>query len=280
MKNILTFEDFINESYNFNGVEFDSVDESLIAELKHMYEAFKSGEESEDSENYENNLLEFFLNYGSENNEVSFLNEDEAGDLKKDMQTRARHELGDAGVFKKAISFLSWVAFPIKAPYELIKLISKKNKIRKLLKNVPDGAKKEKLRAELNDLTKQQVQAVADLKKARTAKSYANTYGSEMADKFKVDDSVKTIAYGAIDSLYEAGKITADQKEKMMKKAESAGKAEAKGVTKKAQEIAKKVAEDPKKKEQIMDKMKSEIEAKKKAWEEVKKKAEAEGIKI
>jgi hypothetical protein len=280
MKNILTFDQFINESYGVDFDAFDANDEALIFELKHMYNMFKDGIDTEESEMYENNLLEFFLNYdGGE--DFTFINEDEADDLDKDMKVRAAQGMGDKGAFKKAISFLAWAAFPIKAPYELIKLISKKNKIRKLLKNIPEGPKKDKLRAELNDLDKQQVTAVADLKKARTVKSYASTYGEEMAKKFKVEDSVQSIAFDYINSLYEAGKMTADQKEKVMKKAEGAGKAEAKGVVKKAEEIAKKVgAADSDKKAQIMDKMKSEIEAKKKAWEDVKKKAEAEGIKI
>ena len=279
MKNILTFDQFINESYGIDFDAFDANDEALIFELKHMYTVFKDGIDTEESEMYENNLLEFFMN--SELEGLTFLNEDDASDLKKDMEVRRKNELGDAGFFKKAISFLSWAAFPIKAPYELIKLISKKNKIRKLLKNIPDGAKKDKLREELNDLDRQQVTAVADLKKARTMKTAANTYGTDMADKFKVDDSVKSIAFDYINSLYEAGKMTADQKDKVMKKAESAGKAEAKGTVKKAQEIAKKMAEAPAdKKKAALDKMNAETEAKKKAWEDVKKKAEAEGIKI
>ena len=278
MKNILTFDQFINESYGIDFDGFDANDEALIFELKHMYNMFKDGIDTEDTEMYENNLLEFFLNYdGGE--DFTFINEDEADDLDRDMKVRAATKKGDKGAFKKAISFLSWAAFPIKAPYELIKLISKKNKIRKLLKNIPDGAKKDKLRAELNDLDKQQVTAVADLKKARTLRTYAGTYGSEFAKNMSVDDSVKSIAFDYINSLYEAGKMTADQKDKVLKKAESAGKAEAKGVVKKAEEIAKKVgAVDGDKKAQIMDKMKAETEAKKKAWEDVKKKAEAEGI--
>lgn len=239
---------------------------------------FKDGIDTEDTEMYESNLLEFFLNYNGDE-DFTFINEDEASDLDRDMKVRAATKAGDKGAFKKAISFLAWAAFPIKAPYELIKLISKKNKIRKLLKNIPNGAKKDKLRAELNDLDKQQVTAVADLKKARTLRTYAGTYGNEFAKNMKVDDSVKSIAFDYINSLYEAGKMSADQKEKVMKKAEGAGKAEAKGVVKKAEEIAKKVAAvDGDKKAQIMDKMKAEIEAKKKAWEDVKKKAEAEGI--
>jgi hypothetical protein len=162
---------------------------------------------------------------------------------------------------------------------ELIKLIQKKSKIKKLLKDVPDGSKKDKLRDELNKLDKAQVSAVAALKKARVTKSYANTYGEDTARTFKVvDEGVKTLTYGYINSLYEAGKITADEKKKIMKKAEDAGKAEAKAVVKKAEALTKQVGTDKKDIADKKEEMEKEIEAKKKAWAEVQKKAKAEGI--
>lgn len=281
MKHIKSFEDFINESYNFNHSELDSLDEALISELRYMYNIFKDGVTNETTEMYESNLSDFFSNYMEHMDESSFLNEDEADDLKKDLEVRKQQELGDKGFFKKAISFLSWAAFPIKAPLELIKLVQKKMAIRKLLKTVTDGAKKEKLRAELNALDKAQVAAVADLRKARVTKKYANVYGDDVSAKFKVESFEFGRFENTLDVFEAAGKISADEKAKILKKAEDAGKAEGKAVEKQAEQIAKKMAEaDPSKRKAAEDKMTAEIEKKKAAWEEVKKKADAAGIKI
>ena len=281
MKHILTFEDFVNESYNFEPTELDSLDEALISELRYMYSIFKDGVTNETTEMYESNLIDFFANFMDHIDESEFLNEDEADDLKQDMAVRKHNELGDKGFFRKAISFLSWAAFPIKAPLELIKLIQKKIKIKKLLKTIPDGEKKDKLRAELNALDKAQVSAVADLKKARSVKKYANTYGDDVASKLKVEDSEMRQFASTLDLFEAEGKISAEEKSKIMKKAEEAGKAEGKAVEKQAEQIAKKMAEaDPEKKKAAEDKMNAEIEKKKAVWAEVQKKAEAAGIKI
>lgn len=282
MKKLLTFDEFINENYSWN-LEIDANDRDLIKELQYMHSIFKNGVSTEINEAYQENLFDLFnmLVESSEDFDMfeGILNEDEADDIEGDVEYRRATKLGNKGFIRKAASFLSWAAFPVKAPYELIKLIQKKMKIKKLLKNVPDGEKKEKLRQELNNLTKQQVAAVAELKKAREARKWTTKYGDELGGKVKTESEDLDQIKKYLDVFEAKGKISAEDKEKIMKKAESQGKSEGKSQADKAKGIADKLASaDKSKQKDAIEKMDKTIEAKKKAWEDVKKKAEAAGI--
>jgi hypothetical protein len=302
MKNILTFENFINESSDFNG--FDKDDNDLIYELNYMYNLFGSGRDNRKTRTYESNLLSIYEYFMESNEEFSqsildnlLFEADEEKELKKDMQARDELEMGDKSLPMKVARLITWIPpfTPVRIGYELLKIVDKKEKIKKLLKNVPEGPKKEKLRAELNNLKHSQVNAVAQLKKARVTKEVGIRYSKpdqvvrqevkQVKDSYNYEndeDILENIYFEGLSkivNILEAkGKISAEQKEKIMKQAESKGKAEGKSLASKAQSIAKKISQNPDKKAEALDSLKQKAESEKEAWKKLKQKAEEKGI--
>jgi hypothetical protein len=261
MKNILTFEDFINESYN-NDTELDIHDKEMIEALRELY----SMNLSENLTNEEiENMFEILGNLDEES--INTLFEDDAKDIQDAVDKREQTGKGDKGIVKKVASVLGWVFFtPYKAAYELIKIYQKKQAVKKMIGKLPDGPKKDGLRDQLDGMTRDQVRATAQIKLAQSMKSAAKTDEST-EDKFSFYLNLAEKA------------MSADEKEKEIEKAKDEGEAKGKGLADKAKEIGNKLKDaGADKKKEVLDKLKSKAEANKKEWEKVKAKAKAVGV--
>jgi hypothetical protein len=265
LKNIMSFEDFINESYNIDSN--DKENKNLIECLKDLY-ADHLDELEYGDEDY-NTMYEFFEEVENSGFDFSDLFEDEAGDIDKAYDTQMATK-GRKGVVN-FVGLLGWIYFtPFKAAYELIKLVQKKNELKAMIADVPEGPKKEALRTKLNSLRRDEIRDIAAIKQAQAMKKSAN---SNESNEIKFENFLNLVEG--------KGKITAKEKEKIINQAKSQGEAKGKQIASKSEELKDKMKDaDPKKKKEVIAKLKSQAEENKKEWEKVKKKAEEAGVSL
>jgi hypothetical protein len=273
MKNLLTFEQFINESYGSTII--DSDDKDLIECLRELYSQHLEENNYTDSD-FE--IMYEFINH-VENSGIELF-EDEAGDvdkaIDKQVATKGKQSLTDF------TGLLGWVFFtPYKAAYELIKIAQKKKEAKALLSKVPEGKKKEALRDKLNSMRRDEVRAIAQIKSQQSMKKSATKKEGSGSAKGSAKESALD-AFSSYLDLYESkGKITAAQKEKIIDQAKDQGAAKGEQIASKAKALDAKVKEmEPEKKKETIDKLKATADKNKKEWETVKKKAEEAGVKL
>lgn len=200
MKNIPTFDTFINENKN-EDLDLDSIIlESLIEkEIENLIY-------DKDDINEFNNLISLIDELSS-----NFVNEDEMEDDIENAKNR-----GKRSTTKKVVNAIGWIAFPgvslLRAVYKTIK---KKSAIKRLISKETDPMKKEKLRAQLKKLSRQQVAEYEKLQQAKEKRGKKQEDAENNIDKIKkLDDKQREALVSKAEKEKEEAKKLRDEIEK------------------------------------------------------------------